>query len=1011
MTRRLTCPQGHAWEAPDLPTDPSDDSATRCPVCGTLADTLVQTTRPDAAASQDPSTTRRTTTTSDDSCSAFFPSIPGYEILAELGRGGAGVVYKARQSALDRIVALKVLASGPSAGPIELRRFQSEAEAVARLRHPHIVPIHEVGQAAGRPYFVLEYLPGGSLAARLERQPAQPRQAADMVRTLARAIHYAHQNGIIHRDLKPGNILLDADGTPKVADFGLARRLDLEEAALRDRLTPSGVIMGTPSYMAPEQADGRTRHLGPAADIYALGGILYEMLTGKPPFLGVSLTETLLQVLEAEPIAPRRLSPHVPRDLETICLRCLQKHPPSRYSNAEALADDLGRFLAGQPILARPVGRGERFLKWTRRRPAQAALLFVVALSSLLGSAGVVWHQTQLGYKNESLRQALADEERQRRRNLELLRLTLEVEEDYGNYLDEKLQPLSHLTELRRQLLERRLAYYRPILEREPNDSEMRQIQGMAHLAVGIMQQKLEQFDEAEQSYRAALKQLDLPGEEASVKSRRSHALACVQYGNLLNARRQDEEAARFLQDGEKQLDELTDASPDAENRHALALASHNRATFSSRVGQTEMARQGYERAIRIRRHLMEDYPDEERYPRELAGSYINLAALEMRLHGYPRAREELLRAEALLRALPRDVENRYLLAGVYLNLGIVDKTLEPGRAEESWGQSLALWTKLVEEFPEVAAYRRGEASAAFQLGSHHKSKGAIRAALPLLRRSLALSQQLHQQTPDSPTYRNDVLQSLDQLAEVQLAVKNEVEAETLWRQQLDMSDAILQQEPHQPTLRQKLSLTLANLGEMDARRGLFLQTRRPLPLIPTTSAFTIALHDAANLYYPEAYLQRARDSFRRGAREQEALLNLDSPPSIAHLVLSRHARGLGLLAWNAGNLEDMLEAVRAAERAAPALAQDGDGGFGYRAASVGHSLCVALTAKAGNLSNQDKISASNRHAASAIECLRKAAALAPLKAADLETAAEFAPIRARPDFVKLLRELKEKKQ
>ncbi len=999
MTRRLTCPQGHDWEVPDSPTDPSDDSTTRCPVCGTLADTLVQTTR------------RMTTTPSDDSLSASFPSIPGYEILAELGRGGAGVVYKARQTALDRIVALKVLASGLSAGPIELRRFQSEAEAVARLRHPHIVPIHEVGQADGRPYFVLEYLPGGSLAARLEKQPAQPGQAADMVRTLARAIHYAHQNGIIHRDLKPGNILLDADGTPKVADFGLARRLDLEEAALRDRLTPSGVIMGTPSYMAPEQADGRTRHLGPAADIYALGGILYEMLTGKPPFLGVSLTETLLQVLEAEPIAPRRLSPHVPRDLETICLRCLQKHPASRYSSAEALADDLGRFLGGQPILARPVGRGERFLKWTRRRPAQAALLVVVVLSLILGTMGVVWHQIQLGYKNESLRQALADEERQRRRNLELLRLTLEVEEAYGNYLDEKLQPLPHLTDLRRQLLERRLAFYKPILEREPDDPQMRQTQGLAQLAVGVIQQRLERFDRAEQSYRAALKQLDLPKEEASANSRRAHALTCVQFGTLLNVSRRDEEAGRFLQEGEQLLEKLVDEFPDSENQHALALAYHNRAVFLSRMGQTEAAKRGYERAIRIRRQSIEDDAGDERHPRELAGSYINLAALEMKHQRSPQAREELLHAEALLRALPRDVENRYLLAGVYLNLGIVEKTLDPERAGEHWMQSLALWTALVEEFPEVAAYRRGEASTDFQLGLHRKDTGAMRAALPLLRRSLALSQQLLQQTPESPTYGNDVLQSLDQLAEVELALKNEEEAETLWRQQLTLLDGSLQRESNQPVLRQKLSLTLATLGEMDARRGLLLQTGRPLPLVPTISAFPIALHDAANFYYPEAYLQRARDSFRRGVREQEELLKLETPPSIAHLVLGRHARGLGLLAWNAGNLDDMREAVRAAERAAPRLAQDGDGGFGYRAAAVGHSLCVALTAKAGNVSNQDKISTSNRHAAAAIECLKKAAAVGRLNAANLEKAVEFAPIRARPDFVKLLRELKEKKQ
>jgi hypothetical protein len=298
-----------------------------------------------------------------------------------LGCGGMGVVYQARQRALDRSVAVKMLLAGPFAGPQDLMRFRQETAALASLHHPNIVQVYDAGEVEGRPYFSMELVEGGSLAQRLSGTPKPSREAATLVATLAETVQAAHQAGIVHRDLKPANILLTADGTAKISDFGLARRLEGGAG-----LTQSGDTLGTPSYMAPEQAQGKASAIGPAADIYALGTILYELLTGRPPFRGETPSETILQVIHQEPVPPARLNPKVPRDLETVCLKCLRKEPPSRYASAQELAEDLRRYLLGQAIKAKPVGRLERVGKWVRRNPAIASLSAAAVLMLLAGT-------------------------------------------------------------------------------------------------------------------------------------------------------------------------------------------------------------------------------------------------------------------------------------------------------------------------------------------------------------------------------------------------------------------------------------------------------------------------------------------------------------------------------------------------------------------------------------------------------------------------------------------------
>jgi serine/threonine-protein kinase len=323
---------------------------------------------------------------------AVEPSLPGavaaafgsYELVGEVGRGGMGVVYKARQKGLDRLVAVKMILASHVASPEYVRRFQEEARAAAVLRHPHIVQIHEVGQIHGQHFFTMEYVEGSSLADRIRQGPLTPEEIARLLAKVARAVEHLHAHGIVHRDLKPSNILIDASGEPYVTDFGLAKVF-----TAGSDMTTTGAVLGTPSYMSPEQASGQHSQIGPASDIYSLGAVLYELLANRPPFREASPVETLLQVLNGEPALPHELNPRAPRALERICMKCLARTPHERYSSAQALADDLDHYLMGEPLEARPPGIGQRVWRWVRREPALASRL--ATLTTFLGIDAVIY--------------------------------------------------------------------------------------------------------------------------------------------------------------------------------------------------------------------------------------------------------------------------------------------------------------------------------------------------------------------------------------------------------------------------------------------------------------------------------------------------------------------------------------------------------------------------------------------------------------------------------------------
>lgn len=376
MSRSQACPRCGA----ELPSDAPQDLCPRC----LFAVGLDEAKAPGGgtASSVCPGPAAAAANTGDDE----LRDLGDYELLEEVGRGGMAIVYRARQRSLNRIVALKLLPWGAHAPADAVQRLRAEAMATAALQHPHIVAIHEVGVCQGRHFIAMDFVPGQPLSVLIRAKPLPSRQAARYVKTIAEAIDHAHAHGILHRDLKPSNILIDAEDQPRVMDFGLARRLEEDS-----ELTATGQVLGSPSYMPPEQAAGRRTTLSRRTDVYALGAILYHLLTGRPPFAGTSVAETVHQVLNLDPVSPRLLNHSVPRDLETVCLKCLEKEPARRYGTAGAVAEELGRFLEGRPVLARAVGRSARLWRWGRRQPRLAGLAGGLVLVLAAGMAGVVW--------------------------------------------------------------------------------------------------------------------------------------------------------------------------------------------------------------------------------------------------------------------------------------------------------------------------------------------------------------------------------------------------------------------------------------------------------------------------------------------------------------------------------------------------------------------------------------------------------------------------------------------
>jgi tetratricopeptide (TPR) repeat protein len=564
-----------------------------------------------------------------DSPGADGPALPlGYELEALIGRGGMGVVHRARQLGLDRRVALKTIAAGRDASPQLIERFRREFEAVASLNHHAIVPIYDVGVRDGVPFYAMELLEGGSLADRLDAGRLPIPEAVALAERLARAVDYAHRRGIIHRDLKPSNILFDAEGAAKVADFGLAKRLD---ADLDAAATRSSLLLGTPSYMAPEQAAGRPEAVGLAVDVHALGAILFECLAGRPPFLASSPLETLELIRTAEPTSPTRFRPGLPADLGTICLTCLEKDPARRYASAAFLADDLGRFARGETILARPAGRLDRAAKWARRRPAEAAFAALFALSLAGTIAGLLAHQARLRAALDREAEAAADASRQPASPSPTTEMpATPLPESLDALSDPRFAGSPRLAEVHRAQAEAALAFYDRVLGRNDSSNSMvRRDTAKAAVEAANLQITLGRPELAEANllrsqrlYEALL--AASPGDRGLL---RELMVAYIKLGVFL-MRRDTERSVSALEGALALARRVADLVPTAADRPEkdLAWCEHNLGSTWQLADQHERAVPHYVRAVALYEEAMRQAPDDVALLVELAQSLVNLS-------------------------------------------------------------------------------------------------------------------------------------------------------------------------------------------------------------------------------------------------------------------------------------------------------------------------------------------------------------------------------------------------
>ncbi len=675
----------------------------------------------------------RSTLPANATVAQVFPNRIGqYEVLSEVGRGAFGIVYRARDARLNRTVAIKVLLAGAEATEGDLARFRSEIEALGSLQHPNIVQVYDTGLCNGAPYLVMELIEGGSLASQIRGQPRKAREAAQLIEILARAVHAAHQKGIVHRDLKPANVLIAQDGSLRITDFGLAKRLDRSLG-----ISQTGQALGTPSYMAPEQASGKIHEVGPPADIYALGSMLYELLTGRPPFRGPDVLAVLEQVCNSEPLSPSRLVARLPRDLCTICLKCLEKDPRRRYASAAALADDLHYFLEDQEIVARPAGKLEHLWKLARRYPWQAAAITTSSLLVIL--AALVFVQ----YRNRKIVDLERSREMERgEREIIVARLEREKEEqarrfaqqEHGTSLealdgildlviDGPLSNRSGLEPLYRELL----SYYVKLIERQQK-SELAPPAKLADACLrlgrlirktGQLQSALSALGQAEQLYVKLEK-------EPEHQKLAGYQLALVQLerGGVHDDAGRTEDASKDYEAARERLQRLHQDKPDdaglqrdlAEVLHVLAvLHSQEAADFSQ-------AFKLFSQALSFREGLCErpNVPVtwRARDLRDLARTYGYLGDLLLKMDRLPEADLAYWQSQRIRSQLAQESgvdpdEARFQLARGYGNLAAYQtRTGSLGTAAHFLKEGMQIRRELFKKNPEVTAYQTDLAEA-----------------------------------------------------------------------------------------------------------------------------------------------------------------------------------------------------------------------------------------------------------------------------------------------------------
>jgi tetratricopeptide (TPR) repeat protein len=640
--------------------------------------------------------------------------IGDYEIMEKIGEGGMGVVYRARQVSLGRIVAIKMIRSGQAPGKTDLARFGNEARAGATLHHPHIVAVHEVGDHLGRPFFSMDFVNGRSLAELLRENPLPADRAAGYVRTIALAIQHAHEHGILHRDLKPSNVLVDEADQPRVTDFGLAKRLEGDS-----ELTLSGQVLGTPSYMPPEQANPKLGPITPASDVYALGAILYEALSARPPFKAENPLETLKQVLESEPVPLRLLNRMIPRDLETICLKCLQKQPNQRYASALELSQDLDRYLKHEPIRARPIGPVHRLARWCRRNPWVAGLAASVMLSLFIGTAVSVYFAVTAA---ESATRASANAARASA-NLDKAQAALDF---IGIRVGQIGLPDVPQTEsLRMEIAEFVLEEQESMLAENPDEPLFQWAAAKANLIVGQVRQYVGQSQKAEEAFHRALELCEQLAARHPDNSDYQKGIveARANLGNLLVSVNRLQDAVTSYERVAEILAGLSEEDrKQPEHRRAQVGIDNNRAMRLLHSGQPRAAEALCRRAIVMARQLQEEFPGSKTDLENLTNLYNQLGITLKQQRKWKEAedtyREAIKLQEGLASRFPASVSLQVHLGTYYRNFALYLRTIKRDHeAGKAYRKAMGIFENLVRDFPKAHQYHSELAASLLGLG------------------------------------------------------------------------------------------------------------------------------------------------------------------------------------------------------------------------------------------------------------------------------------------------------
>jgi tetratricopeptide (TPR) repeat protein len=740
---------------------------------------------------------------------AALPNIPGYDVQGVLGSGGMGVVFKAWHQRLKRHVALKMIRpDGPRSRNAEVR-FRIEAEAVARLQHPNIVQIHDIGEHDGAAYLALELVDGGSLDARMQAQPFAPRRAAELVETLARAVGHAHQRGVVHRDLKPANVLLADDGMPKITDFGLAKRVDEDASHTRE-----GVVVGTPSYMAPEQARGRVGEIGPAADVYALGAILYELLAGLPPFRGDTTFETLKQVIHEEPAAPGRLRRGVPRDLEVISLKCLHKSPAKRYGTAIELAEDLRRWLDGEPIQARPAGTLERAAKWVRRRPAAAALLGVSLAAALALLAGGVTYSVRVRAERDRAEA-----------NLELAMRA--VDDMLTEVAEGPLAYEPRMEEKRRRLLKKAQAMYLEFLQQKHDSPRIRFQTARASRRVADIHRLLGDYREADDAYDDAIRRFDdlLAGDRGNKEYRRNLA-ACWNWRGEARRHLGDDAGAEQAYDRAKTLyEQLVDDGRAPEDRRDLALAHMNLGILFGEKDRPAQADQQLAAAIALLDDLPHDDAAELSYRQSLEQAHVNRGWVLRKLGKLDDSELSYQTAIGILDELraraPENPDYRHELGVAQNDFGnLLADRKRYDKALDAHAKAVAVFEGLAGDFKKVPRYRQEWANSLRSVGKDYFDMTQYDRAAEDWKRGAGLLRDLIAEHRDVPAYRLDRANLLENLGFAAMRTKDWPRAAGYFGEARGLMTPFVETDPKNSRYRQTLRDLCQNLAHSAVQQG-----------------------------------------------------------------------------------------------------------------------------------------------------------------------------------------------